>query len=73
MATFSNLQLELLRLYGNNVSEKTLVEIKQLLARYFAERSSDEMDKVWNDSGFSEQNMIEWANEHSRSENSPRY
>jgi hypothetical protein len=69
MATMSNLQLELLRLYGNNVSDETLREIKILLAKYFADKASEAMDKVWDEKGLSEQDMIGWTNEHNRVEN----
>ena len=68
MAAMSNLQLELLRLYGNGVSEETLREVKTLLAKFFADRAADEMDKVWDERGLTEQDMIDWSNEHNRSE-----
>lgn len=73
MATLSNLQVELLRLYGNEVSDETLREIKQVLAKYFADRATNEMDKVWEDQGLTEQDMVDWTNEHNRSESSPRH
>jgi hypothetical protein len=69
MATMSNLQLELLRLYGNDVSDETLREIKSLLAKYFADKAAKAMDKVWDEKGLSEQDMIGWTNEHNRVEN----
>jgi hypothetical protein len=69
MATMSNLQLELLRLYGNDVSDETLREIKILLAKYFAGKATEAMDKVWDEKGLSEQDMIDWTNEHNRVEN----
>ncbi len=65
----SNLQLELLRLYGNDVSDETLREIKILLAKYFAGKATEAMDKVWDEKGLSEQDMIDWTNEHNRVEN----
>ncbi len=67
----SNLQQELLRLYGNDVPESTLHEIKTLLARYFADKASDAMDKVWQNKDVSPQDMIGWANEHNRAEDRP--
>ena len=69
METMSNLQLELLRLYGNGVSEESLREIKTILAKYFADKATDEMDKVRNEKGLTEQTMIDWTNEHDRAEN----
>ena len=67
----SNLQRELLRLYGNNVSEETLREIKGVLARYFADKATNAMDDVWQERGLSPQDMIGWANEHNRAEDRP--
>ena len=65
----SNLQLEILRLYGNGVSEENLLEIKTILAKYFADKATDAMDKVWDEKGLTEQTMIDWTNEHNRAEN----
>ncbi len=64
----SNLQLELLRLYGNGVSEESLLEIKIILARYFADKATDAMDRVWDEKNLTEQTMIDWTNEHNRAE-----
>lgn len=59
-------QLELLRLYGNGVSEESLLEIKTILAKYFADKATDVMDKVWDEKDLTEQTMIDWTNEHNR-------
>lgn len=67
----SNVQQELLRLYANNVSDETLIEIKGILARYFAEKASNAMDDVWQDQDLNPQDMLTWANEHNRAENRP--
>jgi len=66
METMSNLQLELLRLYGNGVSEESLREIKTILAKYFADKATDAMDKVWEEKNLTAQDMINWTNEHNR-------
>jgi hypothetical protein len=71
MAVLSNLQLELLRLYGNNVSDETLHEVKSILAKYFADKATDAMDKVWEEKNLTAQDMINWTNEHNRAENRP--
>lgn len=44
---FSNVQLELLRLYSRNVSEDELLAIKELLAEFFAERAVKGADDWW--------------------------
>ncbi len=67
----SNLQLELLRIYGNGVSEENLREIKTILAKYFADKATEAMDEVWEEKNLTEQDMIDWTNEHNRAENRP--
>ncbi|MEQ1606193.1 MAG: hypothetical protein ABL999_15130 [Pyrinomonadaceae bacterium] len=67
----SNLQLELLRLYGTNVSDRTLEEIKLILAKYFAERASDAMEQVWENRSIAPEDMMQWANGHDRIEDRP--
>jgi hypothetical protein len=71
MANLSNLQIELLRLYSNDVSEETLREVKSILAKYFADKATEEMDKVWDEKGLTAQDMIDWTNEHNRAGNRP--
>jgi len=65
----SNLQRELLKLYANDVSESSLLEIKQILARYFADKATEAMDEVWEEKSLTEQDMFDWTNEHNRAEN----
>ncbi len=64
----SNVQKELLKLYANNVSDHTLLEIKQILAKYFAEKATSAMDKFWDENNLTEQTMIDWTNEHNRTQ-----
>ena len=66
----SNLQRELLKLYANNVSEQYLHEIRTLLSNYFAAKATEEMDKVWDAQNLTEQDMINWTNEHNRRKSS---
>lgn len=56
----SNLQIELLQLYSQNVSEEDLVAIKRILAKYFADNASDEMDRLWEEKGWTNDTMNEW-------------
>lgn len=69
--SLSNLQLELLKLYGCDVSDRTLVEIKLMLAKYFAERGSDAMEQVWESRTLTPDDMLHWANGHDRIEDRP--
>ncbi|MEZ4931611.1 MAG: hypothetical protein R2788_05715 [Saprospiraceae bacterium] len=56
-----------MKLYANNVSEKQLLEIRLLLANYFADKATEAMDKVWDEKKLTAQDMINWTNEHNRS------
>ncbi len=70
MASLSNVQKELLKIYANNVSDNTLLEIKQILANYFAVKATSAMDEFWDKNNLTEQTMIDWTNEHNRIKNS---
>jgi hypothetical protein len=43
----SNLQLELLKVFSKKLSEKDLLEVKELLAGFFARKAMDEADAAW--------------------------
>lgn len=47
----SNLQLELLKLYSTNLDQQELVELKRVLANYFAQKAIKEADKIWDEKG----------------------
>jgi hypothetical protein len=63
---FSNLQLELLKLYATDVSEKNLLEIKKLLANFFAKKVDEEMDALWEEKDWGMEKIEEWKNGHYR-------
>ncbi len=73
MASISNIQRELLRLYARDVSDETLRDVKKLLATYFAGRATDQMDRFLERTDTSVKNISDWADEHSRSENRTRH
>jgi len=60
----SNLQLELLKIFSTNLPDEQLLEIKEILANYFAEKATDEMDRLWDEKGWSNETMEEWLQEH---------
>jgi hypothetical protein len=63
---FSNIQLELLKLYSHGVSDQQLNEIKQLLAKYFAQKSIEEADKTWDKKGWTNDDMDNLLHQHFR-------
>lgn len=61
-SSLSNLQLELLNLYAQNVSDQDLKNIKDLIVQYFAEQAMDIADKVWEDKGWTDEDSHRLAN-----------
>ncbi len=62
----SNLQRELLKVFSVELSESQLLDIRTLLTKYFAEMATKEMDKLWEERGWTDETMKQWANEHMR-------
>jgi hypothetical protein len=48
------------------VPDEQLIEIKNLLAKYFADVATREMDKLWVENDWSDDTMEEWLDEHNR-------
>ena len=62
----TNLQLELLKVFSYQLNQQQLTDIKKLLANYFAEQATQEMDKLWEENNLDNNTMTTWANEHLR-------
>ena len=63
---FTPLQLDLLRIFSRNPSEQELIDIKNLIARYYADKASDEMDRLWEERGYTDETMQGWVKERMR-------
>lgn len=57
--SLTNLQVELLQLFSLNLPDNELLEIKRLLAKHFADKASDEMDRLWEENNWSDDTMDE--------------
>lgn len=62
----SNIQLELLKIYSSNISDAQLLEIKSLLANYFAEKVTNGIDQLFEEKGWGNEKIEEWSKEHMR-------
>jgi len=63
----TNLQMELLKLFSYELDLKQLEDIKNLLAQYFAQQATQSVDQLWEEQGWNNETMEEWAEEHLRS------
>ena len=59
----SNVQVELLKLYSTNLSEEDLLDLRTMIARYYAERAIKNADKIWNERGLTNDDMEKWLND----------
>ncbi len=56
----TNLQLELLKIYSFGITDEQLLEVKDVLSRYFADKATEEMDRLWDEKGWTNDTMDEW-------------
>lgn len=62
----SNVQLELLRLFADDVPENELLEIKQLLVEWRFRKLKDAASKVWDEKGWTAEDMEKMLQSHER-------
>ena len=63
---FTKAQLDLLKLFSREMPEENWIEIKSLISKYFADKASDEMDRLFEQNGWGEEKIREWSTEHMR-------
>jgi len=56
--SLSNLQLELLKLYADDIAEEDLKNIQRMIARYFAEKAITQVDKIWIEKGYTSEQLL---------------
>ena len=61
-APMSAIQMELLKMYAFNPSEEDLLNVKKMLANYFADKLTTKIDKAIEEKGITEQDMEMWLN-----------
>lgn len=54
----TNVQLELLKVFAMGVSEEEVLEIRRLLARYFMEKAVRGATKVWDEKGYTAEQLL---------------
>ncbi|HFA50768.1 MAG TPA: hypothetical protein ENJ95_17305 [Bacteroidetes bacterium] len=62
----NNIQLELLKLFSRDLSEKDLLAIKRLLVKSLAEKATRLADEKWEEKGWTNENMKRFVNTHIR-------
>ncbi|MEZ0539086.1 hypothetical protein [Fibrella arboris] len=60
------LQLELLKTFSRPIPDEQVLEIKQLLADYFARKVEEDVDVLFTEKGWDVSTVENWAQEHNR-------
>lgn len=58
----TNTQLEILKAFSFNLNNSELVEFKNRIAQYFAERAIDEANKAWDSNNWTDKDVDEMLN-----------
>lgn len=61
----TNVQMELIKLYATNLSDKDLEDLKNLLARFYAEKAIDGANAIWDEKGLTDADMEKWLHQKS--------
>jgi len=62
----TELQLELVKTFARPLPEDQVLEIRQLLADYFARKVDEESERIFEERGYDERTIEEWLNTHQR-------
>jgi hypothetical protein len=61
----SNVQMELMKLYSTNLSDKEFAELKDVLAKFYADKAISKANEIWDEKGLTDADMEKWLNEKS--------
>ncbi|GHT14138.1 hypothetical protein FACS189426_20050 [Bacteroidia bacterium] len=64
--TLNPTQLYLLQMFQYNQDEKSLIELKEVLLKYYQTKVDEEIEKVWKEKNMSNEMMNELVNAHYR-------
>jgi len=59
---FSNVQMELLKVFSYNLENSELLELKKVIANYFAQRAIKAANKVWDEKGWTDDDVDRMLN-----------
>lgn len=68
----NDLQLEILKLFSRELDEQDLLAIKRLIVRYLAEKVTRLADEVWEDRGWTEEDIEKMLRIHERTPYDPK-
>ncbi|MGA2298695.1 MAG: hypothetical protein ABSG15_14200 [FCB group bacterium] len=64
--SLTNVQLELLKLFSRNVPENDLLELKEIISKYFADKAMNAADKSWTEKKYTDSDAEKLSHQHLR-------
>jgi hypothetical protein len=61
----TNVQMELMKLYSTGLSDKDLEELKNVLAKFYADKAISQANAIWDKKGLTDDDMEKWLNQNS--------
>ena len=58
----TNVQMELLKLFSTNMSDEEVIELKDVIAKFYAEKSIALANDIWDKRGLTNDDMDKWLN-----------
>lgn len=58
----SNVQLEILKAFSHNLTEEELKDFRETIAKYFANRAIKSANKVWEEKGWTDEDVNRMLN-----------
>jgi hypothetical protein len=58
----SNIQVELLKLFSVDISDKELLELRTIMVNFFLERARDKADIIWKAKNYSNEQLMQHLN-----------
>lgn len=65
MNELSNIQLELLKLFSTGMTDEEVIELKDLLFKFHAEKAIEKANTIWDERNLTDADMDNWLNEKS--------
>lgn len=70
--TLNPVQLYLLEMFNYCSTEASLIELKNLLAEYYAKKTQEEADRLWNEGVLDQTSIESLLNQHLRTPYAPQ-
>jgi len=66
MSAITPAQLDLLRMFGSNLSDADLIEIKKMVGEYLSKKVVQSANQAFDEKGYSENDIENWKSENMR-------